>query len=63
MDAMVKVLPVVLQILGVVVLVELAYIGFKLAAVATDIASISRRVTLLTDITGWFSFFKKFTKK
>jgi hypothetical protein len=52
----------IIQILYIVLLVVGIGIGVKLFQILANIASISKRVESLTDISGWLKFFKFFKK-
>jgi hypothetical protein len=53
------VLSLIVQILYVLLLFVLLLIGWQVFRVLRDAAQITRRIELLTDISGWLKFFKK----
>ncbi|MDR2428293.1 MAG: hypothetical protein LBD62_00625 [Candidatus Margulisbacteria bacterium] len=62
MDAA-AILALTVQVLLIVLLFIAALIAWQLFRILHDVAQISRRIELLTDISGWLKFFKKVSKK
>lgn len=52
-----------IQALLLVVLVVLAGVLAQVYRIVRDFANITKRVEALSDISGWFSLYKKFTGK
>jgi hypothetical protein len=57
------VLALAVQVLLVVLLFIVVLIAWQLFRILRDVAQISRRIELLTDVAGWLGFFRKISKK
>ncbi|GBR74751.1 hypothetical protein NO1_1876 [Candidatus Termititenax aidoneus] len=51
------------QILLVVLLFITVLVAWQLFRILRDVAQISRRIEVLTDVAGWLGFFRKISKK
>ena len=51
------------QVLLVILLFVAVLIAWQLFRILHDVAQISRRIELLTDLSGWLKFFRKVSKK
>ena len=52
----------VAQVLWLILLVILILAVWELFRILRDVAHISKRLELLTDVAGWLKFFRKFQK-
>ena len=51
------------QILWLLLLLVFVLIAWEIFRILRDVAQVTRRVELLTDISGWLKLFRKFSKK
>lgn len=63
MESLSTALPVLIQFLTVILLLTLIIISWYLVRFFKDLAEISKRVEILTDVGGWLGLWKKFNKK
>ncbi|GBR76354.1 hypothetical protein NO2_0916 [Candidatus Termititenax persephonae] len=57
------VLALVSQVLWSVLLLVFILIAWQFFRILRDVAQITRRVELLTDISGWLGFFRRLSRK
>ena len=54
------VLAQITQVLWLILLLVFIFIAWEIFRILRDVAQITRRIELLTDLSGWLKFFRRF---